>query len=95
MTQATELKKLLVEIFDDEIVEAKERAALAAFTKSMSPEETLKVFKAFLSEKWGEVIADDVITPGERRLLGHILHELHLRAEDLPPQARMALSSLL
>jgi len=86
-----QLKKLLQEIFEDEIVEPKERDALTRFTDSMSNEEKLAVFQQFLSEKWGEAIADDVLTGAELRLLGHIMAELNLELRDLPEQARFAL----
>lgn len=88
---AAELKTLLQDIFDDEIVEPNERQHLTKLTKSMKKGEMLSVFQEFLHEKWGEVIADDVITGSERRLLGHIMAELELQLEHLPPQARMAL----
>jgi hypothetical protein len=91
---ASDLKKLLNDIFDDEIVEPNERQHLAKFTKHMKRDETLAVFQEFLHEKWGEVIADDVITGSERRLLGHIMAELDLDIEHLPVQARMALKDL-
>jgi hypothetical protein len=93
--QASDLKQLLVDIFEDSIVEPKERDALAAFTKSMSPEDSLKVFQQFLREKWGEAMEDDVLTGAEIRLLGHIVAELNLEAEHLPMQARMALKDAL
>lgn len=88
---AEELKKLLDTIFDDEIVEPKERETLAQFTQKMSAQETSRVFQKFLADKWGEAIADDVLTPAEVRLLGHIMTELHLELKDLPEQARFAL----
>lgn len=91
---AVQLKKLLREIFDDEIVEPKERDALTKFTESMSTEEKLSVFQQFLSEKWGEAIADDVLTGAELRLLGHIMAELNLELRDLPEQARFALKNV-
>lgn len=88
---AAKLKKLLQDIFHDEIVEPRERQQLATFTTSMEKAEVLGVFEQFLHAKWGEVIADDVITGSERRLLGHIMAELDLQVESLPVQARMAL----
>jgi hypothetical protein len=89
--QSSELKELLHQIFQDEIVEPRERTALAAFTEQLGHEESTTVFRQFLKEKWGEVIADDIITNSEMRLLGHIMTELHLEASDLPEQARLAL----
>lgn len=96
MTQsAAELKKLLEEIFEDSIVDSKERDALALATTHIPVEETLSVFTAFLSEKWGEAIADDVITSAERSLLGRIMCELNLELEHLPTQARLALKDVV
>lgn len=95
VTESADLQKLLQDIFDDGIVEPSERAQLASFTKSMSKDETLGVFQAFLTSKWGEVIADDVITSQERRLLGHIMTELDLELEHLPVQARLALKDVI
>jgi hypothetical protein len=92
---AADLKKLLESIFDDEIVEPKERDALAQFTQTMSAEETSRVFQKFLAEKWGAAIADDVLTASEVRLLGHIMTELSLELRDLPEQARFALKDAL
>lgn len=92
---AAQLKKLLDTIFDDEIVEPKERETLARFTKTMSAGETSQVFQKFLAEKWGEAIADDVLTASEIRLLGHIMTELHLELKDLPEQARFALKDAI
>lgn len=95
VTDSASLKKLLENIFEDEIVEPQEREALAAFTQSMSTEETSSVFQQFLREKWGEAIADDRLTAAEIRLLGHIIAELDLKLEHLPPQAQHALKDTL
>lgn len=92
---AAELKKLLLDIFDDGIVEPTEREALAQFTRSMSPSETAAVFRSFVAEKWGEAMADDVLTASEVRLMGHIVAELHLELDDLPIQARLALKDAI
>jgi len=89
---ADDLKGLLERIFEDSIVEPKEREALAECTKSIKAEETLSVFKAFLKAKWGEAMADDVLTGPERSLLTKIMTELDLELSDLPPQARLALT---
>lgn len=93
--KAASLKKLLVNIFEDALVEPKEREALASFTETMDRAETLAVFKEFLREKWGEVIADHKITAAEVRLLGHIMTELSLEITDLPEQARLGLKDTL
>lgn len=93
--KAAELKKLLEVIFDDEIVEPKERDALVQLTEMMSKEETSRVFQKFLADKWGAAIADDVLTSSEVRLLSHIMAELHLELKDLPEQARFALKDAI
>ncbi len=90
-----ELKQLLKTIFADSIVEPKEREALGEFTKSMTVEETAEAFQQFLKEKWGEIMADDVITGAERALLVKIMHELSLALEHLPLQARHAMKDHL
>lgn len=88
------LATLLEAIFEDGIVEVDEREQLARASSSLDAAVVASVFKAFLHRKWGEVIADDVLTAQERLLLGRIVAELHLSQDDLPPQARMALRDL-
>ena len=94
MTQSADLKKLLQDIFQDGIVEVKEREALHSATDNMPAEETAEVFKSFLGDKWGEAIADDVITSAEQRLLCRIMVELHLELSDLPHRASLALKDV-
>lgn len=93
--KAVELKKLLEAIFEDSLVEPKEREALSEFTKSLSREESGAVFAAFFREKWGEAMADGVLTAVERALLVKIVHELELGPDDLAPQMRQALKEHL
>lgn len=89
--KSAELKKLLESIFEDSFVEPREREALSAFTKSLNRDEASAVFTAFIKEKWGEAMADGVLTAVERALLVKIVEELELNAEDLAPQMRHAL----
>lgn len=89
--KSAELKKLLESIFEDSFVEPQEREALSAFTKSLNRDEVSAVFTAFFKEKWGEAMADGVLTAVERALLVKIVEELELNAEDLAPQMRHAL----
>lgn len=85
------LAALLDSIFEDGIVEVQEREALARLASTLDKSTVAETFRAFLSRKWGEVMADDVLTGQERLLLGRIVSELDLGAEDIPVQARMAL----
>ncbi len=93
VSEAKDLNKLLESIFEDGIVEPEERQELAAFTQSLPRDDVSKTFVAFLKAKWGEVIADDVITGAERVLMGKILMELELALEDLPHQAQVILKN--
>ncbi len=92
---AAELHLLITQIFEDNIVEAKEREALQAAKAHLDNETVHQVFKDFFKAKWGEAVADDVITGVERSLLGKIYLELGLELEDLPPMARIALKEQL
>ncbi len=92
---AAELKELITKIFDDNIVETKEREALQVAKESLDSETVHDVFKEFFKEKWGEAVADDLITGVERSLLGKIYLELGLELNDLPPMARIALKDQL
>ncbi len=92
MSQSSaELRGLLERIFEDSFVEPKERDELVAAKAGLPESEVLAVFKKFLNDKWGEAIADDVITGPERALLARIVSELGLSMADLPHQAQMAL----
>ncbi len=88
------LATLLESIFEDGIVEVEERERLERLTSSLDAAAVASTFRAFLKKKWGEVIADDVLTPQERLLLGRIVGELKLSVDDLPVQARLALRDL-
>jgi hypothetical protein len=85
------LVALLESIFEDGIVEVSERQALAALTATLDAATVSSAFRKFLNDKWGEAIADDILTGQERALLGRIVHELNLAPQDIPAQARMAL----
>lgn len=90
MTDASdsELMALLERIFADGIVEVEERAALERVGHERS--ESRAIFQRFLAKKWGEVLADGVITSQERLLLHRIVEALGLEREDLPEQLRLA-----
>ncbi len=87
MDPKEKLLVLLDSIFKDGIVEVGERQALAALTASLDAETVGGAFRKFLSDKWGEASADDVLTGPERLLLGRIVAELNLPFEDIPVQA--------
>ncbi len=91
MDPKEKLLVLLDSIFEDGVVEVGERQALAALGATLDADTVALAFRKFLHDKWGEVIADDVLTGSERLLLSRIVSELNLRAEDLPVQARLAL----
>jgi hypothetical protein len=82
------LRTLLDRIFADGIVEPAEREELTAYRDALSGEQTIAVFRSFVDAKWGEAVADGVITSTERALLSRIIHELALQLMDLPHQAR-------
>jgi hypothetical protein len=87
------LAKLLDTIFEDGIVEPRERRTLRAFTdeSELNTEQILSVFGRFVDTKWGEAVADGVITAQEKNLLATIVKELRLPTESLPKQIRLAL----
>ena len=91
MDPKEKLLVLLDSIFEDGVVEVGEHQALAALGATLAAATEALAFRKFLHDKWGEVIADDVLTGSERLLLSRIVSELNLRAEDLPVQARLAL----
>lgn len=91
---AANLRRLLDQVFADQIVEPRERDALAACRAQLPAAQVMDVFVKFLSDKWGEASADGRITGAERALLLRIVEELNLAAKDLPSQARMALGDL-
>jgi hypothetical protein len=85
---------LLDSIFEDGIVEVGERQALAALSATIDQDTVARAFRKFVHDKWGEAIADDVVTGPERLLLARIVAELNLSAEDVPVQARLALGDV-
>ena len=93
---AKKLEALLTQIFEDGVVEVREREALAAACQELSldREEILGVFTGFLDKMWGEAMADDVLTSSERLVLKRVISELRIPDERLPVQARLALRDL-
>lgn len=92
----TRLRALLREIFDDGLVEVKERERLtkACAELGLGSEEIHGVFEAFLEEKWGEAMSDDMLTNAERLVLKRVIEELHIPEERIPVQARLALRDI-
>lgn len=89
----SKLKSLLEAVFEDSVVQPDEREQLEALTKGgeLAQDDVRKVFRSFVSAKWGEAMEDGRLTPQERMLLGEIVRELHLPEEALPEQLRLAL----
>ena len=87
------LAKLLDTIFEDGIVEVRERRALRQYTEEseLNAEQILAIFGGFVDKKWGEAVADGVITAQEKNLLATIVKELRLPADMLPKQIKLAL----
>lgn len=92
----TRLRALLKEIFDDGLVEVEERERLAKARAELGlgDDEIHGVFEAFLEEKWGEAMSDDVLTNEERLVLKRVIQELHIPEERVPVHARLALRDL-
>ena len=90
-TQAA-LRALLDRIFHDGIVTPEEREELASLRGGLPPSVVEKEFHAFLVQKWGEAMKDDVLTAVEVSLLARIVQELELDHARLPLQARHVLS---
>lgn len=91
MYTPSDLKTLLIDIFADGHVDPEERERLQAFRDKLSDEATLKVFREFIDEKWGEVMADGELSADEKRLMDRVMGELALQLSHLPPAAQTAL----
>lgn len=89
------LQHLLERIFADDVVEVGERSALLEFQASgeLDPNGIERVFARFVDEKWGQAMADGVLTQHEKLVLRRILEELELRDEAVPLQLRLALKA--
>ncbi|HLU49746.1 MAG TPA: hypothetical protein VK116_16720 [Planctomycetota bacterium] len=83
----------MTQIFEDGVVEVKERDALQAACNELglAQDQILEVFTAFLDKMWGQAMADDVLTPSERLVLKRVIKELRIPDDRLPVQARLAL----
>ena len=93
MTPAeAKLMALLGEIFADNVVTSEERDNLIMFQADLRPALVLRVFAKFVEKKWGEALADGVVTEDEKLALRRVLEELQLPEVAIPAALRRALS---
>lgn len=87
------LMALLIRIFEDDVVTVSERSALLEFEAEgqLDPRAMERVFAAFVERKWGEALADGVVTDHEKRVLRRVLEELELRVDAIPAGLRTVL----
>lgn len=94
MSAGTEKLRALIErIFEDGVVEEKERDELKRLYRDggLTVPQVKEVFAAFVSDTWGEVMSDGVVTDDERNKVRTILTELKLPANMLPDDLRKSL----
>ena len=84
---------LLSQIFADNVVTAEERAELLEFQADgqLDPAGVRRVFGAFVQQKWGEALADGVVTEEEKLVLLRVIEELELPDGALPTRLRLLL----
>lgn len=89
-----ELMRLLLRIFEDDVVTVSERSALLEFQADghLDAQGVQRVFARFVQDKWGEALADGVVTNHEKLVLRRVLEELELRPDAIPLQLRLALA---
>jgi len=89
------LMQLLERIFEDDVVDVRERTELLEFQVDTDLElrEVAIVFARFTEKKWGEAMADGVLTTHEKLVLRRVIEELDLRDDAIPLQLRLALKS--
>jgi hypothetical protein len=85
------LMELLTQIFADNVVTPDERDSLIALQADLRPASLLRVFAKFVEKKWGEAIADGVVTEEEKLALRRVLEELQLPEVAIPAPLRRAL----
>lgn len=85
------LTRLLTAIFADNVVTADERQELIETQAELDPAAVQKVFKAFVEQKWGEALADGVVTPEEKLILRRVVEELEVPDSALPARLRLSL----
>jgi hypothetical protein len=87
----TRLLALLRQIFADNVVTAEERQDLLELQADLRPGRAQQVLLQFVGEKWGEVMADGIVTAEEKLILQRVLEELQLPEESVPDEIRAAL----
>ncbi|MCA1827285.1 MAG: hypothetical protein ABR567_07340 [Myxococcales bacterium] len=85
------LMRLLTAIFADNVVTAEERQELVELQADLEPATVQRVFKAFVEQKWGEALADGVVTEEEKLILRRVVEELEVPESALPPRLRLSL----
>ena len=83
-----DLAALIDRVFADGKVDSAEREELRGFwaQRQMTLKNVREVVDAFVEKTWGEVIADGVVTDGERERLWAVVDGLHL-PEAVVPEA--------
>jgi len=87
----TGLTRLLIAIFADNVVTAEERQELIEYQADLDPATVQKVFAAFVEQKWGEALADGVVTEEEKLILRRVVEELEVPEAALPARLRLSL----
>jgi hypothetical protein len=87
------LMTLLGEIFADNMVTPEERDSLIELQADLRPASVLRVFAKFVEKKWGEALADGVVTEEEKLALRRVLEELQLPEVAIPPKLLRVLGS--
>jgi len=85
------LMELLGEIFADNVVTPEERDSLITIQADLRPASVLRVFSKFVKIKWGEALADGVVTGDEKLALQRVLEELQLPDVAIPAKLLRAL----
>jgi tellurite resistance protein len=87
------LMSLLTKIFADNVVTAEERSALLEFRadRHLDALAVQKVFKSFVQKKWGEALADGIVSEEEKLALQRVIEELELPDSALPTRLRLVL----
>ena len=88
-----ELTKLLESIFEDGVVEVKERESLQSYRAHtvLSEADVQQVFTRFLEKKFDQAMEDGKISTQERLLIATIVSELRVPDSAVPVHVRMML----
>ncbi len=90
-----DLAALIERIFADGSVDDSERQELREFwaQRQLSVKLVREVVEAFARKTWGEVMADGVVTPDERRRLWAVVDALHLPEASMPAEMWRVIST--